>query len=1179
MIADQLVRLSHVMHDFLSPVIRASRDTEAAKQLLHDIGYAVPDSLTAFERLAPLLDAMDTTVQAVREAVRTGDSAVYAAHLADLALHVSDILGGIASVSEGIESDLAGGGLPTDDETAGTVLRELLDHLFVRFLDRRHPRCHAILRLLGLIEQSYVKEAQAPRVPHLRQRVHWSGLGSLLSDPNAHLRDSYWPDGAAMRYDDFLSAVSDLAASLGLMADFDAPSPDVIASFNDGDDLADYDDLARLDVLRFPFLPFADADVGCMIYPLVDRTSGAVTAAGLGLYAGGEVTFEITDESRLTIDVGTAIMDGLGVVWSRQGGLDLRHQLFTESPSSLLEGNEAHFVVRWDYTPEDDDERPPAVIAAQGSGFRFIKGGLAFGVRHAGEPDVFVEASISGVLSLQVDSEADGFVRRLFPAEATPVPFDVTVGASVRRGPYIDGGSGLEVVLPVHRSIAGVLSLEALHVGIGLDDPVTRAHVGVTAGMSLGPLRAVVERIGLEGELQFPDDRSGNFGPLDVRLGFLPPSGVGLAIDASGISGGGYLGFDRAAGRYTGFAHLRLVDRFELTAVCLLDTKVADIPGGYSLLVSLAFEWSPPLPLVLGFTLMGIGGLIGYNRTIDVDRLRDGVRTGSLDAVLFPRNPMAELPRLVRTLRAVFPPAPDTIVAGPILKLGWGKPTVAEFKLGLIVELPRSSLTSPRRIVIIGQVLVERPKGRPTIRLRLDGLGIIDRERGEVSLDLSLFDSMILGRSLRGDAIYRSKGSGPNPFCGLSVGGFHPAFPVPSGIPRLNRFTVNLTSGDNPRLRFEAYFAVTSNTVQFGARADFYYSKAGFTIEALVGLDVLIDRESDEWLADFALGATVKWRGRTLFGVQLEGTLGGNAVLFVRGRAKVSIWIWSKTFTVDKTLREQPDAALPAPVDPLPELLAALRDGENWTAREPAGAAAVASFAKRTPAGAVLAHPLAALGVRQQVLPLSMGLQRYKGARPRGAGRYEIGRVLVDGEPQSDTDVVEEFFAPGEFLELSDDERLARPSFEKMAAGVSLRPAGVKFGGQTVAADRASVTLGFETVIVDAAAEPARKPEGTHRPSAEAASAGVGLGAVARRHARRPGAAKYRGENRGFSVRPTTYVIGTRSTLETEAAAGTPAEGTTYTAAAQAYDRYLADNPGRRKWVQVTTRANLEDAA
>ena len=36
----------------------------------------------------------------------------------------------------------------------------------------------------------------------------------------------------------------------------------------------------------------------------------------------------------------------------------------------------------------------------------------------------------------------------------------------------------------------------------------------------------------------------GNLGPVNVDLGFRPPDGVGLAVDAAVLVGGGYLSFN-----------------------------------------------------------------------------------------------------------------------------------------------------------------------------------------------------------------------------------------------------------------------------------------------------------------------------------------------------------------------------------------------------------------------------------------------------------------------------------------------------------------------------------------------------------------------------------------------------------------------------------------------------------
>ena len=48
------------------------------------------------------------------------------------------------------------------------------------------------------------------------------------------------------------------------------------------------------------------------------------------------------------------------------------------------------------------------------------------------------------------------------------------------------------------------------------------------------------------------------------------------------------------------------------------------------------------MQLGLGFMLVGVGGLLGINRTVAVEALRAGLKTGALGAVLSPPDPKAE---------------------------------------------------------------------------------------------------------------------------------------------------------------------------------------------------------------------------------------------------------------------------------------------------------------------------------------------------------------------------------------------------------------------------------------------------------------------------------------------------------------------------------------------------------
>jgi hypothetical protein len=56
---------------------------------------------------------------------------------------------------------------------------------------------------------------------------------------------------------------------------------------------------------------------------------------------------------------------------------------------------------------------------------------------------------------------------------------------------------------------------------------------------------------------------------------------------------------------------------------------------GFALLILVTAEFTP-IQLGYGFVLIGVGGLLGLNRSLDTEALRLGVRTGGVNSVLFP---------------------------------------------------------------------------------------------------------------------------------------------------------------------------------------------------------------------------------------------------------------------------------------------------------------------------------------------------------------------------------------------------------------------------------------------------------------------------------------------------------------------------------------------------------------
>ena len=125
-----------------------------------------------------------------------------------------------------------------------------------------------------------------------------------------------------------------------------------------------------------------------------------------------------------------------------------------------------------------------------------------------------------------------------------------------------------------------------------------------------------------------------------MQPGFKPPTGVGLAIDAAIVRGGGFLSFDSDKGQYSGamFLEFEMAEKISVKAIGLLTTRMPDGSKGYSLVVIIFAEGFTPIQLGLGFALTGIGGLLAINRTFDEEALRAGLKNHTLDSVMFPQG-------------------------------------------------------------------------------------------------------------------------------------------------------------------------------------------------------------------------------------------------------------------------------------------------------------------------------------------------------------------------------------------------------------------------------------------------------------------------------------------------------------------------------------------------------------
>ena len=331
------------------------------------------------------------------------------------------------------------------------------------------------------------------------------------------------------------------------------------------------------------------------------------------------------------------------------------------------------------------------------------------------------------------------------------------------------------------------------------------------------------------------------------------------------------------------------------------------------------------------------------------------------------------------------------------------------------------------------------------LELHIDVLGVLDFGAKTLAIDGSLYDSRVLIYSLAGDLALRLNwGDDPNFI--FSLGGFNPHFDTTGlAIPNMHRLSVSIGDGDNPRISANSYFAITSNTVQFGANVEAYAAAAGFAIHGYLGYDVLIIVSPFSFEFDFSAGFDVSFEGHSLCGLHVDGLFAGPRPWHLHGDASIDILFFSVSVSLDLTWGDSTPAILPQrPV--LPDLLPALADPRNWSAILPSNTSQAVTLSAPKPDDTTLrVHPIGVLSVREKVVPLDLEITRYGNATPSDGNLFAISDVQINNDEET-RQPIQDYFAAGQFLSLSDADKISAPSFEKYDAGVTIGSSNIVAG-------------------------------------------------------------------------------------------------------------------------------------
>ena len=506
--------------------------------------------------------------------------------------------------------------------------------------------------------------------------------------------------------------------------------------------------------------------------------------------------------------------------------------------------------------------------------------------------------------------------------------------------------------------------------------------------------------------------------------------------------------------------------------------------------------------------------------------------------------------------------------------LGWGTPTLITAELGVIYEFGDS-----HRLILLGQIHMALPRQteKKILEVHMDALGIWDYDKREFSLDAHLYDSHLAFISISGDMALRMR-EGEDRFFLLSIGGYHPKFNVPANFPKLERLTIKFADSKHLRMILSGYVAISTNTRQAGGKFDFLVSFGGFSIEGFIQIDVLWEPDV-RFIADYDIKLALKYHGHTLLGAHAVGQFFGPEPKRLKGEVSIDLFLFSVSKSYDFISGDdRPPQQLPQ-IDPLPELVAALKDPRNWETQLPGRNNMLVSLRSQPAADQVLVHPLGELSVRQQVIPLGVHIDRFGGGVPSGERTFTLSNFTLGGDPVDDPQPVTEFFAPADFLELSDDEKLARPSFEPMPAGISLQNGGLTFGGDAPGTGNQAVVsiIDFEDVIVDADGNLVEETPPPRPLRGDVVVAVLSFSAAGFSSLRASGSERFGVRGAEIQLSPASFVAAGIEDLKPADIGVVSTASQSYTIVQQALESHQQANPGSKGKLQIIASYQAEE--
>ncbi len=603
----------------------------------------------------------------------------------------------------------------------------------------------------------------------------------------------------------------------------------------------------------------------------------------------------------------------------------------------------------------------------------------------------------------------------------------LALGYSYRNGLDVEGS--VSVRIPINKTIdlkAAKLSGPAIEIGF----PDLR---GLSFGLSLSSLALNMGCVHFSlADLGFSlksnlFDSHWHFNDFNLSPSLKLPDGIGLSIDLEGaVKGTGALKWNKEKGEVVGAAELVVVDLFGASALFILNMKETD-GVKFSFMGAISVYFTPGIQLGMGFSLTAVGGALGLFRRIDTDRMQNAVHDGTLSTVMFVKDLDKNLDTVLANMTSYYPISKENFFFGVMAQISWAEKVKVE--LGLFIQAP-----DPVVIMIAGGLHFNVADSLDKLlSINANFLGIIDLSKG-LSFDAALYDSYIVGIQFYGGIALRIYWAGETKGFLLSAGGFHPQYTPEAGfnVANLKRLGMKLNIGP-VKFSMEEYFAVTSNTVQFGSDTRLQVGWKEFGISGYMYYNVLFQFRPFAFMFDAGIGVAVKCGSWTLMSIALSLEVSGPRPWHFKGTASFWFLFAKVEVGIEETWGKKQEVSEQSRIAVFPLYSDEFNRKDNWTVISTDLSDKLVAIAPYE-GEELMMNSSDTLYFSQETVPLDQDLERFGEAIP-SLTKIELKSMNVGAKKIDKPGVTESSFAPSLFKNMTDKEKLSSVSYQKMHSG------------------------------------------------------------------------------------------------------------------------------------------------